>query len=74
MPRLIKLQDQLAKKCVGPGKPGAREFLWVVLVERLVHESGSGMRGLKHPQTKENLVVISAGQGAHDNSQRPNHV
>src|SRR3989454_6626048 len=74
MTPLIKFQDQLAKKCVGPGKPGAGEFLWVVLVERLVHESRSSMRGLKHPQTKENLVVISARQGAHDNSQRSNHV
>src|SRR5436305_12054270 len=74
MVRLIQFQDQLAEERVGPGEPDAREFLWVVLIERLVHESRSGMRGLKHPQAKQNLVVTSAGQGAHDNSQGPYHV
>src|SRR5438067_1133460 len=49
MARLIKFQDQLAEERVGPGKPGAREFLWVVLIERLVHESRSVMGSLKHP-------------------------
>src|SRR2546425_12568630 len=74
MARLIQFQDQLAEERVGPGKPGAGEFLWVVLIERLVHESGSVMRGLKHPETRQNLVVTGAGQGPHDNSQRPDHV
>ena len=70
----MKFQNQLAEERVGPGEPGAREFLWVVLIERLVHESRSGMRGFEHPETKQNLVVTSAGQGAHDNSQRPDHL
>jgi len=74
MARLIQFQDELAEECVSPGEPGAGEFLWVVLIERLVHESPSGMRGLKHPETKQNLVVTGAGQGPHDNSQRPDHV
>src|SRR5207302_2668171 len=50
------------------------EFLWLILIERLVHESHAGMRRLKHPETKKNLVVTGAGQSPHDNSQRPDHV
>ena len=39
-----------------------------------MHEAGSGMRAFKHLETKQNLVVTSAGQRAHDNSERPDHV
>ena len=43
--------QQFSKQCIGPCKPAPCEFLGIILVERLVHEPGTGMRFLEHLDT-----------------------
>ena len=58
---LVQIKHQLAEDGVGPGEPGAREFLWIIFVKRLVHEAGGGVSVLEHLQTKEDFFIFRTG-------------
>ena len=59
---LAGFKNQFAENRVGPGKPGAREFVRVVFVKGFVHETGAGVGLLQCRQAAADFVVIRAGQ------------
>src|SRR6185369_15252804 len=68
------LQNKFSENGVGPGEPGARELLRVVLVKRLVNETRTGVSFLKSRQTLLDLAVLGGSQSFDNHPQRPDHI
>src|SRR6266404_2167125 len=70
----MNLQHQLAEERVRPREPRPRELLRIIPIKRFMHEARSRVRRLEPPEAGTNLSVVAAGQCAHDDSQRPDHI
>ena len=59
-PLMMDFEDQISEEVIDPGKPFPRKLFGIILVERLMHETGAGMGSLEHFQAGSNFLVFRA--------------
>ena len=74
LPFLYQSVNHFAEQGVYPGKPGTGEVLWIVFVERFVHETGFAVGIAQHFYAVTYLFVVVGRVATHDNTHRPNKV
>ncbi len=74
LPVMDELQNQLAEERVLPCEPCAGEVLRIVLVEGLVHESGSRVGVEQSHDAVPDFIVVRRGERPHHYAHRPDHV
>ena len=69
-----EFQNQFAEQRVLPCEPCTSEVLRIVLVEGLMHKSGSGVSVHQHHYAVPYFIVISRGECPHHYAHRPDHI
>src|ERR1700761_9281948 len=72
--RVGEMQDQFAEERVGPGEPGAREVLGIVLLEGLMEKMGTRGRVAQSAEAGADLLIVGAGKGPEKDGHGPDVV